>query len=72
MFDKNWHKIHVSVFQDGVILYVDCKELAYGQLTPRGVIQTDGNITIAKFLSDKTTAPVFKSPYLIIDLLFCK
>ncbi len=41
------------------MLYVDCKELAYGALQPRGVIETDGNIAIARFKSEKETAPVF-------------
>lgn len=58
VFDKNWHKVHISVFHEGVRLYVDCRELAYGTLQPRGNILTDGNITLARMQNEKSTAPV--------------
>ena len=61
VFDKNWHKVHVGVFRDGVMLYVDCKEQAYGGLPSRKEVQTDGLLTLAKYLFERTTAPVRNS-----------
>lgn len=58
VFDKNWHKIHFGVYQEQVVLYVDCEETTMERLEPRGPIDVNGEITIAKVVGKKETVPV--------------
>lgn len=55
--DKGWHKLDLSVYQDRVTLYVDCERLSTLPLDPRGPIDVNGNLMIAKYIpSDVTVA----------------
>lgn len=58
VFDKNWHKIHFGVFRQNVVLYLDCGRSASEPLQPRGPINLNGEISIAKVGNSKRTVPV--------------
>lgn len=57
-----------AVTRDQVTLYVDCEETNTEQLEPRGQIDSDGTITIAKLADNQQTFPVHD----IMDSLFSK
>ncbi|XP_065168716.1 collagen alpha-1(IX) chain-like isoform X2 [Atheta coriaria] len=58
VFDKNWHKIHFGVTRLNVTLFVDCKLIATKTLDPRGPIDTNGEISVAKLANSKITNPI--------------
>jgi len=48
VFDKNWHKIHLSVQVDRAILYIDCQKVATSAIEPPGAIDVNGQVFLAK------------------------
>ena len=59
LFDTNWHKLHLSVMNDRVSVYIDCKLKSTVAIQPRGVIDPRGEVTIGRTLRDN--APVVVS-----------
>lgn len=41
-----------------MVLYVDCEEVARKSLEPRGAVDVNGNISIAKLDNSQQTVPV--------------
>lgn len=56
--DNQWHKIDLSVFQDRIVLYIDCEKHASMAMDLRGPIDVNGDIMIAKYEDDNDTVPV--------------
>lgn len=70
VFDKNWHKLHFGVFRDRVLLYADCEEIGSEVLQPRGKLDVNGRISIAKITGAPGTVPV-RNSYSFLILAKC-
>lgn len=62
LFDRNWHKIAMSVEAKSVSLYLDCKHIATLPIEDREDIDIQGKTVIGKRLYD--SVPIDVSPYL--------
>ncbi|KAL1512787.1 hypothetical protein ABEB36_002317 [Hypothenemus hampei] len=58
VFDRAWHKIFFGVHKNRVKLFIDCKLMGDQGLEPRGVIDINGNTSIAKFTESTHTLPI--------------
>lgn len=58
VFDKAWHKLHLGIFKDKLVLYIDCEYIGTANVHSRAPIKIDGNISIAKRNNSKITVPV--------------
>ena len=57
LFDKNWHKIQLSIRHDEVDLWLDCVLVTTVPLEPRGPIDVNGDILMGK-TAEGETVPV--------------
>lgn len=61
LFSQQWHKVSLSVYEDRVMLYVDCasvQEVAYGR---QSTIPTDGLTHVRKMDGGSRPVPVSSS-----------
>ena len=58
LFDQNWHKLHLSVMDDRVSVYIDCRLKSTVAIQPRGVIDTRGEVSIGRTLMQNTPVVV--------------
>ncbi len=59
LFDENWHKLHLSVMNDRVSVYIDCTLKSTVAIEQRGIIDTRGEVFIGRTL--QSNAPVVVS-----------
>lgn len=52
LFDEEWHKLHLSVMDDRVSVFIDCQMKSTVALQPRGMIDTRGEVSIGRQLRD--------------------
>ncbi|VEN33654.1 unnamed protein product [Callosobruchus maculatus] len=60
IFDRNWHKLHLGVSRENVVAYVDCQLINQEPLDPRGQIDINGEIALAKLGPSRETVPRFR------------
>ena len=52
LFDEEWHKLHLSVMDDRVSVFIDCQMKSTVALEPRGIIDVRGEVSIGRTLRD--------------------
>lgn len=63
LFDRNWHKIALSVEAKSVSLYLDCKHIQTLPIEPREDIDIQGKTVIGKRLYDSVPIDVGVHPF---------
>lgn len=56
--DKNWNKIHLSVYPTNVSVFVNCQKVSHFVTKPRQTIDITGDTWLSKYDDDFSTVPV--------------